>query len=359
MGFNCGIIGLPNVGKSTLFNAITSAGAAASNFAFCTVDPNVGRVDVPDERIEKLSEFVKPERVVHTQMEFVDIAGLVAGASKGEGLGNRFLSHIRNVDAIAHVVRCFASGDIMHVIGAVDPIRDIEVIESELMLADLEGVEKKILSLRKTAKAGKKEDAEFLAKLELIADGLQRGIMASETGGFAIQKDMPLLTAKPLMFVANIGDPSEEDGPLVQKVREYAQKRGAGFLTICAQVEAEIAELPPADRAAYRAELGLKSSSLDNMIREGYKLLNLITYFTAGVKEVRAWTVNRGAKAPEAAGVIHTDFIKHFIRAEVIAYNDYVACGGEAGAKEKGKMRVEGKEYVVCDGDVIYFRVSA
>lgn len=359
MGFNCGIIGLPNVGKSTLFNAITSAGAAASNFAFCTVDPNVGRVDVPDERIEKLSEFVKPERVVPTQMEFVDIAGLVAGASKGEGLGNRFLSHIRNVDAIAHVVRCFSSADIMHVIGAVDPIRDIEVIESELMLADLEGVEKKILSLRKTAKAGKKEDAELLAKLEPIADGLQRGIMASETGGFLVQQELPLLTAKPLMFVANIGDPSEEDGPLVQKVREYAKNRGAGFLTICAQVEAEIAELPPAERAAYRAELGLKSSSLDNMIREGYKLLNLITYFTAGVKEVRAWTVHNGAKAPEAAGVIHTDFIKHFIRAEVIAYDDYIACRGEAGSKEKGKMRLEGKEYVVHDGDVIYFRVSA
>ncbi|GMT41643.1 MAG: ribosome-binding ATPase YchF [bacterium] len=359
MGFNCGIIGLPNVGKSTLFNALTSAGAAASNFAFCTVDPNVGRVPVPDERLEKAASIAVSKTVVYTQMEFIDIAGLVKGASRGEGLGNRFLGHIRSVDAIAHVVRCFSSGDVMHVMGSVDPVRDIEVVESELMIADLDSVEKKIKTIVKLAASGDKQAVELLSKLELLREGLQRGIPVSHIDGSEPLAELPLLTAKPAMYIANIGDPADEDTPHVRAVREYAKNRSAAFVTVCSQLEAEIAELPTDERNDYRREMSLAGSGLDRMIKAGYELLGLITFLTAGPKEARAWTIEKGTNALNAAGKIHTDFKKGFIRAEVIGYEDYVACNGELGAKEKGKMRLEGKDYMVIDGDVIFFRVAA
>ena len=359
MGFNCGIIGLPNVGKSTIFNALTSAGVAASNFAFCTVDPNVGRVPVPDSRLEKLGRLAKSAKIVPTQMEFVDIAGLVKGASKGEGLGNRFLSNIRKVDAVAHIVRCFTGGDVLHVMGDVNPVRDIEVVESELLLADLESAEKKLRGLKKQAKSGDKNSVELAGKLEVIIDGLQRGLPASKLGGSAIRTELPLLTDKPVMYVANIADLSDENGPMASSVREYAKQRNASFVTVSAELEKEIMELPTDERSEYRAEMGVKVSGLDTVIRAGHELLGLISFFTAGPKEAHAWTIEKGTNAQQAAGAIHTDFIKGFIRAEVIGYEDYIACNGELGAKEKGKMHLEGKDYVVKDGDVIYFRVSA
>ncbi len=359
MGFNCGIIGLPNAGKSTLFNALTAAGAAASNFPFCTVDPNIGRVPLPDERLEAVAKIANSKNVVPTQMEFVDIAGLVKGASGGEGLGNRFLSHIRGVDAVAHVVRCFASGEVSHVMGSVDQLRDMEIVESELLLSDLDSVERKLTSLRKAAKSGDRKEAEIAANLRTIQEGLQKGIPASEVNGASVPYDLPLLTAKPVMYVANISTPEDADGEMAANVRDYAKKRSASFVTVSAKLEQEIMELPPEERETYRKEMNLFGTGIEKFIQSGYALLGLITFLTAGPEEARAWTITKGMTALEAAGKIHTDFMKKFIRAEVISYDDYLSCGGEQAAKDAGKMRLEGKDYKVRDGDVIYFRTSA
>ncbi len=363
MGFKCGIVGLPNVGKSTIFNAITSAGAEAANYPFCTIEPNVGVVAVPDKRIDALAEIVIPERVLPTSMEFVDIAGLVKGASQGEGLGNQFLGHIRQVDAIAHVVRCFEDDNVVHVDGSVDPLRDIEVIQTELNLADLDTVEKRIQRSSKLAKSGDKQmqaEVDLLETIRLaLNDGRPARSVELDTAQQAIMRGLHLITAKPVLYVANVTeDDLAGEHPFVQKVTEYAATERAGIVTICGKIEAEIAELDASEKNEFLAELGLEEAGLERMIHAGYRLLGLITYFTAGVKEVRAWTVRDGAKAPEAAGVIHTDFEKGFIRAEVIAYQDFVNCKGEAGAKQKGLMRLEGKEYPVVDGDVMHFRFN-